>query len=288
MVESEFGLHVIKLAAIKPGETRPFESVKAEIEEQFRKQEAAKEFAKAAEQFTNTVYEQADSLKPAAEKFKLKIQVADDVGRAGPMGQQKVDAKSPLGNPKLLGELFSPDSIKSKRNTDAVEVAPSTLVAARVVEHRPSERKPLEAVKGDVRERVVALESAKLAAAAGTARLKELNDGAAASGFGEPKSVKRSEAAASKLPPAALEQIFKATTAKLPSYVGVDLGPDGYAVYQLAKVTPASEADIAAKRGAYEQQFSQFVAQQEVAAYLDALKARSKVKRNLEAITRKE
>jgi peptidyl-prolyl cis-trans isomerase D len=36
-------------------------------------QQAQRRFAEAADQFTNIVYEQADSLKPAADKFGLKI-----------------------------------------------------------------------------------------------------------------------------------------------------------------------------------------------------------------------
>jgi peptidyl-prolyl cis-trans isomerase D len=55
-----------------------------------------------------------------------------------------------LGNQKVLAAIFSDDSLKNKRNTEVVEVAPNTLLAARVNEHRPASTKPFEAVKADI------------------------------------------------------------------------------------------------------------------------------------------
>jgi peptidyl-prolyl cis-trans isomerase D len=65
-VETQFGLHIIKLEAIKPGQGPKLETVKAQVEEELRKAEAGRRFAEAAENFSNLVYEQPDSLKPAA------------------------------------------------------------------------------------------------------------------------------------------------------------------------------------------------------------------------------
>ena len=81
-------------------------------------------------------YEQSDSLKPAAEKFKLLIKQSDWIGR------QVNPANGPLGNEKLLSALFSEDSVKTRRNTEAVEIAPNTLVAARIVEYKPASLQP--------------------------------------------------------------------------------------------------------------------------------------------------
>ena len=46
-------------------------------------------------------------------------------------------ATAPYNNAKFLAALFSNDSISSKRNTEAVEAAPSTLIAGRIVEFNP-------------------------------------------------------------------------------------------------------------------------------------------------------
>ena len=46
------------------------------IERELKKQRAGRRFAEAAEAFSNLVYEQSDSLAPAAERFKLAVQRA--------------------------------------------------------------------------------------------------------------------------------------------------------------------------------------------------------------------
>ena len=69
--------------AIKGGQVTPFEKVKAQIADEARKAKAGKAFTDAAEKFNDVVYEQFDSLQPAADTFKLTIQKSDWVSRAG-------------------------------------------------------------------------------------------------------------------------------------------------------------------------------------------------------------
>jgi peptidyl-prolyl cis-trans isomerase D len=282
VVESEFGLHIIKLTGIKAGGGKPFEQVRAEIEAELRQQQATKRFTESAEQFTNTVYEQSDSLKPAAEKFKLAIQTADDVTRTG---GEKLGPKSPLSNPKLLAALFTDETLKNKRNTEAIEVGGNTLVAARVVDYRPAQRKPFESVLAEVRARVVDAQARRMAVQAGEARLKELRAGAAPTGFSEPKPASR--ATAPVLPAPALEAVFKAPVDKLPAFVGVDLGPQGYGLYQVTRVVDPTAELVAQRQPAYQQQLAQLVGQQDTSDYLESLKARSKVKKFPERLSAK-
>ena len=86
-----------------------------------------------ADAFGNMVYEQSDSLKPAADKFHLTVQSADNVTR---QPNPALGASNPLNNDKLLKALFNDDAIKNKRNTEAVQVGPNTLVSARIVDYR--------------------------------------------------------------------------------------------------------------------------------------------------------
>lgn len=276
VIETQFGFHIIKLTGVKPKVERSFDEVKTELEAEYRRQEAGKEYAKAAESFTNTVFEQSDSFKPIADKLKLKVETADSITRGG-VG---ASANNPaLNNPKLLSALFSAESIKNKRNTDAVDVAPNTLVSARLVEHRPAQLKEFAKVEAEVRAGLVQAEAKKLALLAGETRLKELKDGAALSESGELQKVSRSGSA--KIAPNALESIFRAPANKLPSYVGVDLGAAGYGLYQIVKVLPADEKVLAEKRVGSGQQLNQLQSQQDLNDYLDSVKARSDIKRNL-------
>ncbi|GAA0835367.1 MAG: peptidylprolyl isomerase [Cupriavidus sp.] len=271
LVETDYGYHIIKLTGIKPAQTQPLEAVRAELEGELKKQLAGKKYAEQADAFGNMVYEQSDSLKPAADKFKLTIQTADDVTR-----QPNPALKdSPLNNEKVLKALFSDDAIKSKRNIEAVQVGPTTLVSARIVDYRPAAARKFEDVEAQVRQAYIAQQAAELARKDGEARLETLKKSGAAEGFGPVMTVSRTKA--DGVSPKALEAIMRADASKVPSLVGVDLGADGYAIYRITKVgTPAPSNP--GQRDADAQQLSQLAGQTELAAFYDALKAQAKVK----------
>jgi peptidyl-prolyl cis-trans isomerase D len=276
VVESEFGFHIIKLTAVKGGGEKKFEEVKAEIEADYKKQEAQKLFTKSTDDFNTLVYEQSDSLKPAADKLKMVVQTAEGVTRNGVL--PAAGAKpSPLNNPKLLKALFSDDGLVKKRNTEAVEVSPGNLVSARIVEHTPAKSKTFESVENEVRGAVIAAESKKLTIAAGEAKVKALKEKADATGFSAARPVSRGNPAG--LGQAGLEAVYKAASTKLPAFVGVDLGPAGYAVYQISKVVGAEAKRIEEMRSAASPQLTQLAGQQDLADLMESVKGRTSVKR---------
>ncbi|MBP0639470.1 SurA N-terminal domain-containing protein [Cupriavidus sp. AcVe19-6a] len=272
VVETDYGYHIIKLTGIKASETRPLEAVRTELEAELRKQFAEKKFAEQADAFGNTVYEQADSLKPAADKYKLTIQTADNVTR---QPNPALGAQNPLNNEKLLKALFSEESVQKKRNTEAVQVAPNTLVAARIVDYRPATVRKFEEVEAKVREGYIAQQAAELARKDGEARLEALKKADSTDGFGAVQTVSRAKAEG--VPPKAVEAVLRADASKLPAVVGVDLGADGYAVYRISKVSQPAQANPA-QRQAEAQQLSQLAGQADLQAFYESLKARSKVK----------
>jgi len=272
VVETDYGYHIIKLTGIEPAKTQPLDAVRPELEAELKKQLAAKKYAEQADAFGNMVYEQSDSLKPAADKFKLTIQTADNVTRAP---NPALGKDNPLNNEKVLKALFSDDAIKSKRNTEAIQVGPTTLVSARVVDYRPATARKFEDVEAQVRQAYIAQQAAELAHKDGEARLDALKKSGSADGFGPMTTVSRAKAGG--LTPKAVDAIMRADATKLPSLVGVDLGADGYAIYRIAKVSTPPQAN-AGQREADAQQLSQLAGQTELAAYYDALKAAAKVK----------
>lgn len=269
LVESEFGFHIIQLTDIKTPPVRPFEAMRADIEADLRKQQAQKLFADSAETFSNMVYEQADSLQSAAERLKLSVQTAKGLTR-----QARADA-GVLGNEKLLAAIFAPESVEKKRNTEAIETAPSQLVAARVVQYQAARTRSLAEVRDDVRKRLVAQRSAELAREAGAQQLKAWKDGASTSAM--PKVVTVSRDAAQGLAQPVLTAALSAPAQTLPAWAGVSLGDQGYAVVRVDKVLPrvARDAQAAAQEV---QQYGQWWASAEGQAYYDTLKERFKVK----------
>jgi peptidyl-prolyl cis-trans isomerase D len=268
VVESEFGYHIIKLTDIKADKPKTFEELKPQLEAQMRKDLAQKKYAEAAETFTNTVYEQSDSLKPVADKLKLEVRSAQDVSRTPQPG-----TTGPLANPKFLGALFSPDAVDRKRNTEAVEVGPNQMVSGRIVKYTPAHTRPFEEVKAQVRERVVAARAAELARKDGEAKLAAWKAAPASATLPAPVTLSRQD---KQQPRAIIEAALRADPSKLPALVGVDLGADGYAVVQVDKVLPR-DTPPPAQAQQEQQQYQRAWAMAETAAFYDALKERFNV-----------
>lgn len=279
LVESDYGFHIIKLTGIHAAKEKPLAEVKAEIEAELKKTAASRKFAEAAEAFSNIVYEQSDSLKPAAEKFKLTVKQSEWLGR------QPNPANGALGNEKLLNALFSEDSIKSRRNTEAVEIAPNTLVAARIAEHKPAAMQPLESVKANIETLLRNQEAQAAAVKQGETLLAALKKGEDKLNWGAVKSVSRMDARL--VAPTAVPVVFRMDAEKLPSYAGLELPGSGYSLFKLSKVGEGEKISDDNK-AAMLNQLGSLVAQEDVQLYLAALRARYKVEVHQSALASKE
>jgi peptidyl-prolyl cis-trans isomerase D len=277
-VASDFGYHVIEVTDIKPAKVKSLAEATPEIEGILRKQRATGMMAESAENFSNLVYEQPNSLQPAADKLGLPVQHSGWVEKGRP-------ATPPyLSNPKLEAEIFSDNSIKSKRNTSAIEVSPNVLVAAHVVDHKPAALKPLDTVKADIERRLSHEQALKLAAADGQAKLKELQAGKDAGlKWPEPLAVSRQKTGG--LFPTVLDQIFRVDPRKLPGYVGVET-PIAYSLVKVGKVIEPEKIDDA-KRQALATQLRQAVAAEEFEAVLAGLREKVGVKVSKDALEKK-
>jgi len=235
-VESDFGYHIIRLDGIQPAKLAPLNEVRAEVVDELRKQQAQKAFADLADNFGNLVYENAQSLQPAATAAKLSIKQSDWMSAK--------TAAPPFNNATLSAALFSPESIKSKQNTEAIEVQPGMLVAARVVDHRPARLRPLTEVSAAIETRLRAEQSAKLLAQKGEATIKTLEKGDETGlNWSSFKVVGRQPFA--ELDAAGIQAVFRANADKLPAYTGF-ARPDGsYRIVRISRVVEADTPDPA-------------------------------------------
>ncbi len=281
VVRSDFGFHIIRLTGVRAERVKPLEEVKADIVAEIKREAGMKKYAEAAEAFGNMVYEQADSLKPAAEKWKLEL-------RQTPWFAKGDKLPAPFDNQKLAAALFSDDGLKNKRNTEAVEVAPGTLVSARVLEHKPAALQPLETVKGDIEKYLIREEALNLASKDGEEKLARLAKGEAVDLKWSPaRNVSRT--AGQGLPPDALRTVFKTDTAKLPAYAGVAVPGSGYALYRISSVKGAGEIGKDDPLGrALAQKYARFVAEEEFAAWMSTLKEKFPVEINKAVLESKE
>jgi peptidyl-prolyl cis-trans isomerase D len=266
LVESDFGFHIITLAATRGGVKKPFEEVRAEIQTELRKAQLAKAWPAAAEQFNDLAYQSSDNLKPLLDKFKIEKKTAT-VLRSGVVG-----ATGPLASAKLREALFSNDALKNKRNTDAIETAPNQLVVARVLQHQLARVLPLADVAPRARERLQVQQAAALARKDGEARLAAVK---AAPKSDLPQSVVLSRADSQGVPTPLLDAVMRADPAKLPEIAGVDLGDAGYAVIRISAIKPRPVP--AGGEDPMLRQYTQVWGSAETEAYLEALKRRYKM-----------
>lgn len=275
-VETQFGFHVIRLEEIKAPAGTSFEQAKAQVEEELRKAEGGRRFAEAAETFSNLVYEQPDSLQPVVDQFKLELQKSEEVTRQG-------SGDAPLLNQqKVLEALFNEESIKERRNTAAIEVAPNLLLAARVTDHQPAKERPFADVQAEVTRQLTEQKARKIAEETGKAALENLKQGKAEALNWSPAQVVSREQRGN-LSPDAAQAVFSADASKLPAYTGV-ASPDGqYTIYRIGRLIEVQNVD-AAQRKALAGQIDQAIGVESAAAVLASQKQKVEVRVNPKAL----
>ncbi|MCX7208495.1 MAG: SurA N-terminal domain-containing protein [Proteobacteria bacterium] len=271
VVASDFGLHIIRLDDIR---SKTFAEVQPEVEQKLKLEKVSQGFQKQADRFNELVYQQADSLKPAAEAFKLAVQ------QSGWMTRAKA-AEELLNNDKLRDAAFSDDVLKKKHNSEAIEVVAGTLVSVRVIEAKPAQSQKLEVVSAEIANKLKQEKALKLAIEEGTKKLAELKKGGADSLPWSPAQAML-RMGQSVVPAAQLKEIFAASAAKLPAYVGAEVKGQGFAIFKVVQTTaaPAMTAELSRQMS---ENMAQMYGQVEVASYLQALKSQIKVDYKLKA-----
>jgi peptidyl-prolyl cis-trans isomerase D len=240
-VRSTFGYHLIKLTALTPEKRKPFADVRKELIDIVRRRKGEEKYFELSEKFRNLVYEQPDSLAPAAKALGLTIQKSDWFTRSGGPGI--------AANPKVVQAAFEPDVLAQVRNSDAIDLGGDSLVAIRVTDKQPAGRKPLAEVRTQI-ERALKQEQAKQEAGKlGEAWLRELQAGGSLEALARKRGFKyQSPKVFTRQSPTGIEAriaeaAFRAArpAGGKPVYDLVDLGPQGYAVLSVLGVREASD-----------------------------------------------
>lgn len=233
-VESDFGYHIIRLDGIEPAQTAPLSEVRASIVDELRRQQAQKEFAALAENFSNLVYESATSLQPAAAAAKLDVRRSDWITAK--------NAPAPFNHAGLSAALFNADSIKTKQNTEAIEVQPGTLVAARVIEHQPARLRPLAEVAPRIEAKLRDERTARQLTQKGEETIKALAKGETMGLTWSAFQVVGRQPSA-PLGPEGAKAVFRVNAEALPAYTGFIRPDGGYRIVRITRVLEPTELD---------------------------------------------
>ena len=269
-VRSPFGFHIIELTGIKPAQRKPFDEVSASITQQLRDAAARKLYADASDKFSNKFYEDSRSFAAVAAQYHLQVQHAQGVTPTPRTGDAKAD---PLANAGFLKALFSPNSLRDKRNIAAVEIGPDTLASGRILDAQPAGTLSFAQAQAQVRAMFVEQRAEQLAAQAGQAALQQARAGKAQPDWGPTQPLTLD---AKGVAPALIAAVFRARADKLPQLLGVELPGQGYAVVSFDALS-AAKADPAQLKSALDAQ-QQALQQAVTGAYLQSLRQRYGVK----------
>lgn len=271
VVESEFGYHIIRLDGVT-GTAPVFEEIMPQIKADLIFQKAQIKYAELTEEFSNTVYEQSGSLQPVAKKFNLTVQTPDWLNRED-------GAKYFKGNTQLMNMVFSDDVLNNQRNTEAVEVSPNNLVAARVVEYKAQAPRSFDEVKPGI-EALLKLEQAlKLAEEKGKAVLAKLEAGEQDETLDWIPEVTVDRKMAQGLTEPVMKQVFKINATKLPAYAAFVDTNRAYVLVKVSNVINVLDEDEDLKQRA-EVEYERALAQEYVSAYGKSLKAKADIQVN--------
>lgn len=268
IVESDFGYHIIKLTKIV-GESGGFDAMKPQLKAELIYQKGQEKFAALTEEFSNKVYEQSSSLDAVSKKFNLPIQKTDWISRN--------DSDKFFKNEALMNALYTKESIKDHRNTEAIEVTPNNLISARVVDYKAQSTKPFVDVKKNIEDYLKFEAAKKTVASEGESALKSVTDVSRKIDWQPAVLVDRKNTKG--LSEAVINQAYKMPTDKLPSYSGFIDGNNGYIIVKVNKVAFPNDNNEENKK-AFATEYAEALSAEYLTAYLKGLKAKANVSVN--------
>lgn len=270
LVQSDFGYHIIKLLEVS-GQGQGFDALKTQIRAELLFQKAQAKFAEQAENFSNMVYEQSTSLKPTADKFGLQTQTSNLMSFQEGAKLFKSD--------RLMSLVFSPEVLKDKRNSEAVEVGPNTLISARVLEYKPAAPKPFEEVKANIEQYLKLQKASKLAIEKGKASLAKISAGDTSEKLDWIPEVTIDRKNAQGLSDLTMRNAFAIDASKLPAYKGVEDAQKGFLIIKVTALHNQLTDDESVKQASVKA-YRAALAEEYASAYIAALSSKNNVKIN--------
>jgi len=280
-VKTEFGYHIIRLDDVEGGTVKSFDEVRAEIEKDYRADQAQKLFYDRSQKLADEAFAVLTELASVGERLDLPVKRISGFTRQGG-GELGAD-------PKIIEAAFRPEAIDKHENSPLITVADDHVMVLRAVAHHAPERLPLAAVRTQIESRLRVQAARDAAVKQGGELLARLQGGAAWRGvLTESKlttlgyrSVGRDDAA---IPAAVRTAAFTIPRSSVdpgkPLYRGTAMEDGGYAIVAVSKVEPGT-VELATPEGASQmRQAVQSQGEMEFGAYLGALEREAKISRN--------
>ena len=169
-VESEFGVHIIRVDEIQAQRIKTFEEVREELAQQATQNQAEAEMFDIAEDLRNVAYEQPDSLDPAADLLGQEVQTSDWFSR--------IQGTDIAADGRVRQAAFDVTVLEDGFNSDVVALDDGRQILLRKLEYRPAATLSLDLVKAQITERLLTAKGAEQAQAFADSLIEKLNEGA--------------------------------------------------------------------------------------------------------------
>jgi len=146
-IETDFGWHVIQLQNIEAPRGQSLDEARSEIVEEIRVERADDLFIELRERLIDLVYADPTGLSAIAGDLELPLETA------GPFS--RFNAEGVLAEPQVLEAAFSDMVLMEREASEPIEIGPNRAVVVRVTDYQPSEPRPLDAVRGEIEDRLV-------------------------------------------------------------------------------------------------------------------------------------
>ncbi|MEM8548698.1 MAG: SurA N-terminal domain-containing protein, partial [Pseudomonadota bacterium] len=164
IVQSEFGLHIIRLDEVRDGDAPTLLSVRDEVEQRYRESQSAEILLSLQRELADQLFA-AQSLEEIAEAMSLEVRTVAAFTETSPV---------PFGiNAAMTDALFGDQAIAEGQLRD-VQLDAERSAVVRVTARTPAGRQPLEAVAKEIRETLEREAAVALASERGMALLAQL------------------------------------------------------------------------------------------------------------------
>jgi peptidyl-prolyl cis-trans isomerase D len=284
-VQTQFGFHILRLDDIEAPHVRSFDEVRAELEPEFRREQAQSVFYEQSQQLADEAFAALSELDSVAKKLGLPLQAVDGFTRQG---------GGTLGNDrKLIEAAFSNEVLQERQNSQPIAIGDDKVVVLRVTDHKTPQQRPMAEVQDEILVRLREEKSRAAAEAEARTLAARVNAGeslaavAAAAGAtpAAAQSVNRrgpvTDGAAPMVPELIKAAFLAARPAAGKSSAGVaTLATGDAAVFVVSAVQPGTLAALGPDPGEFSRAYSNQKASLEIESYVGELRRNAKIKRN--------
>ncbi|MDZ7737271.1 MAG: SurA N-terminal domain-containing protein [Gammaproteobacteria bacterium] len=169
IIHSRVGMHIVRLDGVNHAGTPSFDSVREDVEEDYRRYQAEQLFFEYADRLATLSYENPHTLEIAADELGMEIQTSDWFTEGSGVGI--------AAEPKVAMTSFSDEILREELNSEPIELGDSRLVVLRKADYQPSQPLPLEQVREEIIDDIKYERARKQAAEQGQSILQALRDG---------------------------------------------------------------------------------------------------------------